>query len=225
MQLCTLPTPAYRLFHSSCTPQLLLRFMYLLSDNPSPPFSSHQGFYTSKSFLPLMSQASKPGLCACKSSLPQLHGNVVVLGAGDTAMDCATSALRCGARRVFIVFRKGFTNIRAVPEEMEVAKIERCEFIPFAAPKRVCVHSPRHFAGFACVRRSCRSAPAALLSTQREKSELYHNTSSLRSSFTFAAPRRYCAYLAICLFVGVRHVLHAHIYSVFVVVESIDCST
>lgn len=62
---------------------------------------------------------------------------VVVLGAGDTAMDCATSALRCGARRVFIVFRKGFTNIRAVPEEMEVARKERCEFIPFAVPKQV----------------------------------------------------------------------------------------
>jgi dihydropyrimidine dehydrogenase (NADP+) len=50
--------------------------------------------------------------------LPSLHGNVVVLGAGDTAFDCATSALRCGARKVFIVFRKGFRNVRAVPEEV-----------------------------------------------------------------------------------------------------------
>ena len=31
-------------------------------------------------------------------------------------------ALRCGARRVFVVFRKGFINIRAVPEEAELAK-------------------------------------------------------------------------------------------------------
>jgi len=58
------------------------------------------------------------GMCACKSRLPQLHGNVVVLGVGDTAFDCGTAALRCGARKVFIVFRKGFTNIRAVPEEV-----------------------------------------------------------------------------------------------------------
>ena len=58
------------------------------------------------------------GMCACKSTMPSLHGNVIVLGAGDTAFDCATSALRCGARRVFVVFRKGFTNIRAVPEEV-----------------------------------------------------------------------------------------------------------
>lgn len=57
-------------------------------------------------------------MCGCKSKLPQLKGVVVVLGAGDTAMDCATSALRCGAKRVYIVFRRGFNNIRAVPEEV-----------------------------------------------------------------------------------------------------------
>lgn len=59
------------------------------------------------------------GMCNCRLQLPKLHGNVIVLGAGDTAFDCATSALRCGARRVFVVFRKGFTNIRAVPEEVK----------------------------------------------------------------------------------------------------------
>lgn len=59
------------------------------------------------------------GMCKCSGkSLPQLSGNVIVLGAGDTAFDCATSALRCGASRVYVVFRKGFTNIRAVPEEV-----------------------------------------------------------------------------------------------------------
>ncbi|RXG55874.1 hypothetical protein Avbf_11372 [Armadillidium vulgare] len=67
--------------------------------------TTDMGFYTSKDFLPLVASASKPG-------------NVLVLGAGDTAFDCATSALRCGAKRVFVVFRKGFTNIRAVPEEV-----------------------------------------------------------------------------------------------------------
>lgn len=61
-------------------------------------------------------------MCKCKSSLPSLHGNVIVLGAGDTAFDCATSALRCGAKRVFVVFRKGFNNVRAVPEEVISAR-------------------------------------------------------------------------------------------------------
>lgn len=58
------------------------------------------------------------GMCTCKSKLPKIYGNVIVLGVGDTAFDCATSALRCGAKKVYIVFRKGFTNIRAVPEEV-----------------------------------------------------------------------------------------------------------
>ena len=62
------------------------------------------------------------GMCACHSPLLSIRGAVIVLGAGDTAFDCATSALRCGARRVFIVFRKGFVNIRAVPEEVKKKK-------------------------------------------------------------------------------------------------------
>ncbi|XP_043116753.1 dihydropyrimidine dehydrogenase [NADP(+)] [Puntigrus tetrazona] len=99
--------------------------------------TTEQGFYTSKDFLPLVAKASKIGMCNCRTQLPKLHGNVIVLGAGDTAFDCATSALRCGARRVFVVFRKGFTNIRAVPEEMEVAKEEKCEFLPFLFPREV----------------------------------------------------------------------------------------
>lgn len=103
------------------------------------------GFFTSKSFLPKVADGSKPGLCACKASqaLPQLHGNVIVLGAGDTAFDCATSALRCGAKKVFVVFRKGSSGIRAVPEEVELAREEGCEFIPYMSPQKVIVKDGR----------------------------------------------------------------------------------
>lgn len=98
-----------------------------------------EGFYTSKNFLPLVAKTSKAGMCACKSSLPVLNGRVVILGAGDTAMDCATSAIRCGATKVIICFRKGFNQMRAVPEEADVAVEERCEFLPFCSPKHVVV--------------------------------------------------------------------------------------
>lgn len=128
------------------------------------------GFYTSKSFLPKVSGASKnpnDGGCPCKRNadkLPKLHGNVIVLGAGDTAFDCATSALRCGAKKVFVVFRRGFTNIRAVPEEVSfkmigtifciasiknftlqvsVAVDEKCELVGFMAPHSVNVKDGR----------------------------------------------------------------------------------
>lgn len=101
------------------------------------------GFYTSKDFLPQVTAVSKTGMCQCKSQLPEVKGVVLVLGAGDTAFDCATSALRCGARRVFVVFRKGFTNIRAVPEEMELAREEMCEFLPFLSPRKVLTKNGR----------------------------------------------------------------------------------
>lgn len=95
-----------------------------LPESKTIPIFEHltpeMGFYTSKNFLPAVAKNSKPGMCACKNNqeLPSLRGNVIVLGAGDTAFDCATSALRCGAKKVFVVFRRGFTNIRAVPEEV-----------------------------------------------------------------------------------------------------------
>lgn len=95
------------------------------------------GFYSSKSFLPSVAEGSK-NICPCKSStLPKLYGNVIVLGAGDTAFDCATSALRCGAKRVFVVFRSGFSNIRAVPEEVQLAIEEKCELISYLVPHSV----------------------------------------------------------------------------------------
>ena len=89
------------------------------------------GFWTSKDFLPKVAAASKPGMCPEACKLPRLHGNVVVLGAGDTAFDCATSALRCGAKRVYVVFRKGVHGMRAVPEEIQLAMDEKCELMPF----------------------------------------------------------------------------------------------
>ncbi|OQR72920.1 dihydropyrimidine dehydrogenase-like [Tropilaelaps mercedesae] len=103
---------------------------------------AENGYYTSKDFLPLVAVGSKPGMCRCKNqNLPELSGTVIVLGAGDTAFDCATSALRCGAKRVFVVFRKGFNNVRAVPEEMDLAKAESCEFLPFMAPRSLERHA------------------------------------------------------------------------------------
>lgn len=58
------------------------------------------------------------GLHKGNAELPEMKGRVVVLGAGDTALDCATAALRCGADRVTVVFRKSLNTMRAVPEEV-----------------------------------------------------------------------------------------------------------
>lgn len=67
--------------------------------------------FTSKSFLPNVSENVK--LLKSKQRIYELHGHVIILGIGDTALDCARSALRLGAERVSVVFRRGFNDMRA----------------------------------------------------------------------------------------------------------------
>lgn len=104
--------------------------------------TTDHGFFTSKDLLPAVSSASKTGLCCgggcgAGTTLPSLRGTVLVVGAGDTAFDCATSALRCGARRVLVACRRGSRHVRAVPEEVELAREERVELLPYLVPARV----------------------------------------------------------------------------------------
>ncbi|GAB4138034.1 MAG: hypothetical protein Fur0037_03550 [Planctomycetota bacterium] len=51
----------------------------------------------------------------------RLEGHVMVLGGGNTAMDCARSALRCGASRVTIAYRRTRTEMPAIREEIDEA--------------------------------------------------------------------------------------------------------
>jgi dihydropyrimidine dehydrogenase (NADP+) len=109
------------------------------SDKIFAGLKQEDGYYTSKDFLPLVMKSSKAGMCDCKDEppLPKLYGRVIVMGAGDTAMDCATSAIRCGADKVTVVFRRGFQHMRAVPEEFEAVREEQCDVMPNCAPKAV----------------------------------------------------------------------------------------
>ena len=44
---------------------------------------------------------------------------------------------------IIVLCRKGFINIRAVPEEAELAKQEKCEFVPFLSPQEVIIKNGR----------------------------------------------------------------------------------
>lgn len=104
-----------------------------------------QGFYTSKSFLPPACEGSKqlPGGTKM-SDLPDMTGKkVIVLGAGDTAFDCACSAFRLGADRVIITFRRSSADMKAVDQEFLAAREELVEFLPYCAPKRVLLDDER----------------------------------------------------------------------------------
>jgi heterodisulfide reductase subunit A-like polyferredoxin len=60
---------------------------------------------------------------------------VAVIGGGNTAMDCARTALRLGAENVTIVYRRTEAEITALPEEIREAKEEGIAFLMLTAPK------------------------------------------------------------------------------------------
>lgn len=63
--------------------------------------------------------------------------NVVVVGGGNVAMDCARTAVRCHAESVKVVYRRRQEDMTALPEEVESAMAEGVEMITLNAPVRI----------------------------------------------------------------------------------------
>jgi dihydropyrimidine dehydrogenase (NAD+) subunit PreT len=63
--------------------------------------------------------------------------NVVVVGAGNTAIDCATVAKRLGAGRVTMVYRRSENEMTAYPHEYDFIKSEGVNFSFLTQPVRV----------------------------------------------------------------------------------------
>lgn len=60
----------------------------------------------------------------------QLNGQrVVVLGGGDTAMDCVRTAIRQGAKQVSCAYRRDETSMPGSPREVKNAREEGAEFL------------------------------------------------------------------------------------------------
>lgn len=76
--------------------------------------------------------------------------NVVVIGAGNTAIDCATIAKRLGAPRVTMVYRRSESEMTAYPHEYDFIKREGVEFRFLAQPSRVILENQR-VAGLECL--------------------------------------------------------------------------
>jgi formate dehydrogenase beta subunit len=60
---------------------------------------------------------------------------VIVLGGGNTAMDCCRSARRLGAHDVKVIVRSGFEEMKASPWEKEDAMHEGIPIVNFHVPK------------------------------------------------------------------------------------------
>jgi dihydropyrimidine dehydrogenase (NAD+) subunit PreT len=61
--------------------------------------------------------------------LRELHGTVVVVGAGNTAIDAANAARRLGAETVYMLYRRGESEMSAFDFEYEHAKQEGVQFL------------------------------------------------------------------------------------------------
>jgi glutamate synthase (NADPH/NADH) small chain len=62
---------------------------------------------------------------------------VLVLGGGDSAMDCARAALRQGAKKVTVVCRSGEQDMRASPKEQQAALAEGVVFLFQHTPEEI----------------------------------------------------------------------------------------
>ena len=71
-------------------------------------------------------------------NLPDFSGKtVVVIGGGNVAMDCTRSAIRLGARKVCIAYRRRQEDMTALPEEVEGAIAEGAELYGLKAPHHI----------------------------------------------------------------------------------------
>lgn len=62
---------------------------------------------------------------------------VAVVGGGNTAMDCCRTSLRCGAEKVYVLYRRTEKEMPANPIEIHESKIEGVEYLFLTNPSKV----------------------------------------------------------------------------------------
>ncbi len=68
---------------------------------------------------------------------PALSGTVAIVGGGNTAIDAARTALRCGAKKVVLLYRRTRDEMPAEEEEIEDAIREGVELQFLVSPKKI----------------------------------------------------------------------------------------
>jgi glutamate synthase (NADPH/NADH) small chain len=86
-----------------------------------------------------------------KTTRLEVGRNVLVIGAGNTAIDCATIARRLGAERVTIVYRRTDREMSCYAHEYDFARKEGIEFRFLTQPARVIVEADQPV-GLECLR-------------------------------------------------------------------------
>ncbi len=82
---------------------------------------------------------------------PKLHGVVVVVGGGNTAIDAARTALRIGAEKVVLLYRRTMKEMPAHQMEIDAASDEGVEMIFLSTPVAIIARNGR-IEALRCVR-------------------------------------------------------------------------
>ncbi len=77
---------------------------------------------------------------------------VAVVGGGNVAMDAARTAVRLGAEKVYLVYRRSEKEMPARVEEVQRAKEEGIEFHILESPKRIIGDESSHVTTIECLR-------------------------------------------------------------------------
>ena len=87
------------------------------------------------------------------SATPVMHAKrVAVVGGGNVAMDAARCALRLGAEKVYIVYRRSEAEMTARREESEHAAEEGVEFRMLVNPVRILTDEKGFVSGMECIK-------------------------------------------------------------------------
>ena len=93
----------------------------------------------------------------------RLGSKVVVIGAGNVAMDAARTAKRNGSDEVTIVYRKDFAQMKATKKEIQEAKEDGINFRLLASPKEFASFLPEEEGAANFVLLTGQAAPFSLL--------------------------------------------------------------
>ncbi|MBR6579092.1 MAG: FAD-dependent oxidoreductase, partial [Clostridia bacterium] len=99
------------------------------------PGESLKGVYSANEFL-TRSNLMKSYLDNPETPIMK-GGKVAVVGGGNVAMDAARTALRLGAEKVYIVYRRSMEELPARKEEVEHAEEEGIEFRLLSNPTKI----------------------------------------------------------------------------------------
>lgn len=120
----------------------LPRFMGIEGENLKGVYSANE-FLTRINLMKAYREDSKTPIYRAKK--------VAVVGGGNVAMDAARSALRLGAEEVYIVYRRGESELPARAEEVEHAKEEGIIFKLLTNPTRILKGENGMVCGMECV--------------------------------------------------------------------------